>query len=181
MKELSFVSNEIQYIVIRNSKLAEPRRSASQWIKWHKKTTPTPHPLRNMRDIGKNWYISLNKSGKNAPMRLRSDCRTAVTIMNRPHRPEPIPYHQYQRWHSSSSSSSSSWWQWDKNWWSSLKIVVEGSFTADGNLLQPTGCVNSTLHTSPFFSCLRACVRICHTTVAQVCASSHPCVMRLSV
>ena len=73
----------------------------------------------------KNWYISLNKSGKNAPMRLRSDLRTAVTIMNRLHRgsgeerPEPIFSHQYQRCHLSSSSSSS-WWQWDKSWWSSF-------------------------------------------------------------
>ena len=73
----------------------------------------------------KNWYISLNKSGVNAPMKLRSDFRTAVTIMNRLHqesgdeRPEPIPVHQYQRWRSSSSSSSTSW-QWNENWWSSL-------------------------------------------------------------
>ena len=29
----------------------------------------------------------------------------------------------------------------------STKIVVVGSFTADGNLLQPTGGVNSTRHT----------------------------------
>ena len=34
----------------------------------------------------KNWYISLNESGKNAPMRLRSDLRTAVTILSRIHR-----------------------------------------------------------------------------------------------
>ena len=34
MKEFTIVSNEIQYIVIRNSKLAGPRRSASQWIIW---------------------------------------------------------------------------------------------------------------------------------------------------
>ena len=73
----------------------------------------------------KKCKISLNKSGKNAPMRLRSDFGTAVTIMNRLHResgeerPEPIPFHQHQRWHSSSSSSSSSWWQWNQNWWSS--------------------------------------------------------------
>ena len=51
--EFTLVSNEIQYIVTRNSKLAGPRRSASQWISWHRKTTPTAHPLRNMRDIGK--------------------------------------------------------------------------------------------------------------------------------
>ena len=32
------------------------------------------------------WYLTLNKSGKNAPMRLRSDFRVSVTIMNRLHR-----------------------------------------------------------------------------------------------
>ena len=34
----------------------------------------------------KHWYLTLNKSGKNAPMRLRSDFRAAVTIKNRLHR-----------------------------------------------------------------------------------------------
>ena len=94
----------------------------------------------------KHWYLTLNKSGKNAPMRLRSDFRTAVTLMNRPHREsgeeraELIPFQQFQRWHPSSSSSS--WWTWDKNWWSSFfKFVLVGSFTADSNLLQPTGSV----------------------------------------
>ena len=29
------------------------------------------------------WYLTLNKSGKNAPMRLRSDFRATVTIKNR--------------------------------------------------------------------------------------------------
>ena len=122
--EFTIVSNEIQYIVIHNSKLAGPRRSASQWINWHRKTTPTAHPLRSMRGIRKTRFISLNKSGRNAPMKLRSEFRTAVTIMNRLHResgeerPEPIPFHRYQRWHSSSSSSPS-WWQWNENWWSS--------------------------------------------------------------
>ena len=49
----------------------------------------------------KNWYISMNKWSKNAPMKLRSDFRTAVTIMNRLHResgeerPEHIPFHPY--------------------------------------------------------------------------------------
>ena len=48
----------------------------------------------------KHWYFTRKKSGKNAPMRPRSDFRAAVTIMNRPHResgeerPEPIPFHQ---------------------------------------------------------------------------------------
>ena len=73
----------------------------------------------------KNGYISLNKSGRNAPMKLRSDFREALTKMHRLHREsgeerlEPIPLYQYQRWHSSFSSSSTSWWQWNEHWWSS--------------------------------------------------------------
>ena len=71
------------------------------------------------------WYLRLKKSGKNAPMRLRSDIRAAVTIKNRLHREsgeeraEPISPQQYRRWHPSSSSDS--WWNWDtsKSWWSS--------------------------------------------------------------
>ena len=71
------------------------------------------------------WYLLLNKSGKNAPMRLRSDFRAAVSLKNRLHREageeraEPFPFQQYQRWHPSSSSDS--WWNWDtsKSWWNS--------------------------------------------------------------
>ena len=70
------------------------------------------------------WYLTLNKSGKNAPMRLRSDFRAAFSIKNRLHREsgEAVAEHtlpqQCQRQH---SSSSDSWWQWDtsKSWWSS--------------------------------------------------------------
>ena len=51
LMEFTIASNEIQCIVIRNSKLAGPRRSASRWINWHIKTIPTAHPLRSMRDI----------------------------------------------------------------------------------------------------------------------------------
>ena len=35
-------------------------------------------------------------------------------------------------------------------------FVAVGSFAADSNLLQPMGCVNSTLHTSPFSRSQRA-------------------------
>ena len=70
------------------------------------------------------WYLTLNTSGKNAPMRLRSDFRAAVSIKNRLHREsgeevvQPISPQQYRRWH---SSSSDSWWNWDtsKSSWSS--------------------------------------------------------------
>ena len=71
------------------------------------------------------WYLTLNKSGKNAPVRLRSDFRAAVSIKNRLHQEsgeevvQPISPQQYRRWHPSPSSDS--WWNWDtsKSWWSS--------------------------------------------------------------
>ena len=161
--------------MIRNSKLAGLRRSASQWINWHRKTTPTAYPVRNMREI--NILVShTERIGQKCTDETRSDFRTAVTFMNRLHResgeerPEPIPFHQNPSWHPSSSSSSS-WWQWEK-WRSSnfimfLNCVVAGSSTADGNLLQPTGCKQYTSHVT-FFSCLCALVMLCHTTSAQV-------------
>ena len=73
----------------------------------------------------KNWWIPLNKSGKNGPMRDRSDFNEALTKLHRLHqesgeeRLAPIPQWQYQKWHPSSSSSSTSWWQWNDSWWSS--------------------------------------------------------------
>ena len=73
----------------------------------------------------KNWWISLNTSGRNQPMKLRSDFSEALTILHRLHRESgderlaPIPSWQYQKWHPSSSSSSTSWLQWNDSWWSS--------------------------------------------------------------
>ena len=85
LMEFTIASNEIQHIVIRSSKLAGLRRRALRWTNKHRKTTPTVCPMRNIWDI-KNIGLTLNKSGKNAPMRLRSDFRAAVTLMNRLHR-----------------------------------------------------------------------------------------------
>ena len=73
----------------------------------------------------KSWWISLNTSGRNEPMKLRSDFSEALTKLHRLHRESgeerlaPIPSWQYQKWHPSSSSSSTSWWQWNDSWWSS--------------------------------------------------------------
>ena len=53
LMEFTIDSNEIQYIVIRNSKLAGPRRSASRWTNQHRKTTPIVHYLKSSTDIGK--------------------------------------------------------------------------------------------------------------------------------
>ena len=72
----------------------------------------------------KNWWISLNKSGKIGPVRDRSDFNDALTTLSRLHQESgeqqlrPVPFWKYQRWHQSSSSSSS-WWQWSDSWWSS--------------------------------------------------------------
>ena len=53
LKEFTIASNEIQHIVLRNSKVAGPRRSASRWIGWHRQTNPIAHCLRSTRDIRK--------------------------------------------------------------------------------------------------------------------------------
>ena len=77
---------------------------------------------RNSKRYQGQWYLTLIKSGKNAPMRLRPDFRAAVSLKNRLHREsgeeiaEPISPQQYRRWH---SSSSDSWWDRSKSWWSS--------------------------------------------------------------
>ena len=85
LKEFTIASNEIQHIVIRNSKLAGPRRSASQWIKWHRKTTPTAHPLRSMRDISKTLVSHTEQIGQ--------ECTddTSIRLPNRSHNNEPSP------------------------------------------------------------------------------------------
>ena len=70
------------------------------------------HSYRLSRDefrrYQKQWYLTLNKSVKSAPMRESGEERA-----------ELVPFQKYQRWHPSSSSDS--WWNWDtfKSWWSS--------------------------------------------------------------
>ena len=67
---------------------------------------------RGIFEISKTLVSHTKQIGQecNAPMRLRSDFRAALTIMNRLHREsgeegaEPIPFQQYQKWHPSSSS-----------------------------------------------------------------------------
>ena len=114
---------------------------------------------------------------RNAPMKLRSDFREALTKMHRLHRESgeerlaPILFWQYQKWHSSSSSSSTSWKQWNDHWWSSyyFEFIVARSFTADGNLLQPTGWSEQNTLTRHIFSCLSALMMLSHRT-SSVCA-----------
>ena len=46
-------------------------------------------------------------------------------------------------------------------------LVVLRSFTADSNLLQPTGCVNRTPSHDTFFPCFTAHISMSHVTLAQ--------------
>ena len=125
LMEFTIVSNEIQYIVIRNSKIGWTEEKCIEMDKFDQDDHSYRLSYEEYVRYQKHWYLTLNKSGKNAPMKLRSDFREALTNMHRLHResgeerPKPNPFYQYQRWHSSSSSSSTSWWQWNENWWSS--------------------------------------------------------------
>ena len=71
--EFTIASNEIQFSAIRNSKFSGPRRSASRWIKLAQQDHSCCPSSEEYERYKKNWHISLNKSGRNAPMKLRSD------------------------------------------------------------------------------------------------------------
>ena len=74
-----------------------------------------------------NWWISLNKSGDQGPLRKRSDFNQALSTLNHLHRESggqqlrPMPYWKYQQ-RQPSSSSSSTWWQCSGSWWSSQEF-----------------------------------------------------------
>ena len=118
----------IQHFVNRYSALIELKKYASWWTRTRRKISPIV--CRKTRTLDtKNWWISLNTSGRKEPMKLRSDFNEASSKLHRLHRESgeerlaPIPSWQYQKWHPSSSSSSTSWWQWNDFWWSSSKFI----------------------------------------------------------
>ena len=82
-----------------------------------------PSLQRGIQKIPKKgqWYLTLNNSGKNAPMRLRSDFRVAVSLKNRLHRESNCRNNISTAIQEMALSSSDSWWDWDtsKSWWSS--------------------------------------------------------------
>ena len=92
-----------------------------------RKISPTACRPTSTLDTRRIGGISLNTSGRNEPMKLRSDFSEALTKLHRLHRESgekrlaPIPFWQYQKWHPSSSPSSTSWWQWNDSWWSSIQ------------------------------------------------------------
>ena len=107
--------SEIQLIVNRNSQSDGQCKEWDELAKEDHTYHPTPDEKRRYQG---QWYLTLNKAGKNGPLKLRSDFRAAVSIKNRLHSEsgekveEPISPEQYKRWH---PSSSTSWW--DKSEW----------------------------------------------------------------
>ena len=79
LKVFTIDFSEIQFIVNLNSQSDGQNKSAKRWTKLQKKTI---HIISLQRD---QWYLALNKSGKNGPMKLRSDYRAAVLMKNRLH------------------------------------------------------------------------------------------------
>ena len=112
-------SSEIQFF-FRESQLAigwtEPKcKELDELAKEDHTYHLSPEEFRRYQG---HWYLTLNKSGKNGPMKLRSSFRAAVSVKNRLHHEsgeqveEPISPEQYRKWH---PSSNTSWW--DKSEW----------------------------------------------------------------
>ena len=91
LMEFTTASNDIQKIVTRNSKIGWTEETCVEMDKLAQENHFCCPLSEAYERYKKNWYISLNKSGRNATMKLRSDFREAVTIMNRLHRESAIP------------------------------------------------------------------------------------------
>ena len=72
--------------VIRNSKIGWTEEKCIEMNQFAQEDRSYRLSREEYLRYQKHWYLTLNKSGKNAPMRLRSDFRAAVIIMNRLHR-----------------------------------------------------------------------------------------------
>ena len=70
--------SEIQFIVNHNSQSDGQNKSAKSLDDHTYRLTP-----EEKRRYKGQWYLTLNKEGKNRPMKLRSDYRTAVIMKNR--------------------------------------------------------------------------------------------------
>ena len=111
-------SSRIQFFMNHNSQSDRQNKSAKSGMDLQKKTIQIISLQRKRKDTKDNGFFTLNKAGKNWPMKLRSDFRAAVSMKNRLHHEsenklkERLHPNQQRRWH---SSSSASWW--DKSGW----------------------------------------------------------------
>ena len=111
----------------------------------------------------KNWHLTLNKSGKNAPMRFQSDFpAVTLTVSNLFSTvPKVAPVFFLPVLHGGIGTKTGGAHV-------CFKFIVARSYTADGNLLQPTGGCKQYISHVMFFSCLCAFVMLCYTTLAPM-------------
>ena len=83
-KEFAIFFYETKYIVIGNSKLAGPSRTASKWISWHRRITPTINAEMNSRDI-KTVVSHIKQTGQEC-----TDA-TSIRLSSCSHNREPSP------------------------------------------------------------------------------------------
>ena len=84
--------SEIQSIVSHNSQSKGQNKSAKSGMNLRKKIIRIKLTPEERRIYKGQWYLTLNKAGKNAPVKLRSDHSVAVLMKNRLHHEsgEPI-------------------------------------------------------------------------------------------
>ena len=87
--------------VLRDPVCRESQLAIGWSEKKRKKTILTKLTPEERRRYKGQWYLTLNKAGKNGPMKLRSDYRAAVLMKNRLHHEsgEPVeePIHPGQQ------------------------------------------------------------------------------------
>ena len=91
-KVFTIIFSEIQVIVNHKSQSDGRNKSAKSGMNLRKKTIHRNSLQRKRRRYKRQWCLTLNKAGKNGPMKLRSDYRAAVLMKNRLHHEsgEPI-------------------------------------------------------------------------------------------
>ena len=172
---------EIQFIGNHNSQSDGQNKSAKSGMNLRKKTIHTNSLQRKREDTKDNRYLTLNKAGKNGPMKFRPDCRAAVMMKNRLNHEsgrEPIeePIHPGEDY-LSSARVDQQYRMAILAFISRFLVVVRirmelevssqklfffllespfllqlVSFRGDSDPLQPTGCVNRTPLTLRIFS-----------------------------
>ena len=84
LQEFTIDFSEIQFIVNHNSQSDEQNKSAKSGMNLQKKTILI-NSLQKKEKRQRTMDLTLNKAGKNGPVKLRSDFRAAVLMKNRPH------------------------------------------------------------------------------------------------
>ena len=77
--------SEIQFIVNHNSQLDGRNKKCKEWDELAKENHTYHLSTEELKRYQGQWSLTLNKSGKNGLMKLRSNFRAAVSMKNRLH------------------------------------------------------------------------------------------------